>query len=118
MKNCQICAQKPYISFNWKYANDGSGDIRIPCLVRRTQDELYDPALVVITKLPPIQQGRKRVLLGNNNDSIGQSDLALPLRVHIATLHADEINTGFAPTLVKSRDNQYFVLNWTVQIFS
>lgn len=203
MNNCQICSQKAYISFNWKYANEGKdkdlagfsnhlqhirslkfghlyqcpisqnywfldddgslmysvasdkvellwqwdskplvltepqikvlseigatesdkygngkGEIKIPCMVRRTQDEVYDPTLVVITKMPPIQPWKRGILLGSPAFSMAQSDFALPLNVRIATLNADEVSMGYAPTLVKSRDNQYFVLNWSKHIFA
>jgi hypothetical protein len=203
MNSCQLCDQKPYIRFNWKYANegrnqelarfmshlqpirplkfgylyqcpasqnywfldddhsfmhsvpsdkvellwqwdrmslsftstqievlskigatgsdgyrDGKGEIRVPCTIRRVQDEFYDPALVIVTKLPPIQRWQKRVLIGNKTDVIAQSELALPLSLRIATHNATEISMGFAPTLVKSSDNQYFVLSGPKQIIS
>jgi hypothetical protein len=100
-----------------KYGN-GKGEIKIPCRIHRSQNETYDPAIVLITKLPPLKQWQKRIRLGNSNDLIVSSDLALPLSVRRATFNADEINMGFAPTLVKSSDNQYFVLSWAKQIFS
>lgn len=96
----------------------GTSELRIPCTIRRTQDEFYDPALVIVTKLPPIQRWQRRVMLGNENDVIAQSDFALPLSVRIATRNAEEINMGFAPTLVKSSDTQYFVLSGPKQIIS
>jgi hypothetical protein len=97
---------------------DGYDELRIPCTIRRTQDEFHDPVLVIVTKLPPIERWQKRVMLGNQNDVIAASDLALLLSVRIATRNADEINMGFAPTLVKSSDDQYFVLSGPKQIIS
>jgi hypothetical protein len=100
-----------------KYGN-GKGEIKIPCAIQDALGKLHDPTLIVITKMPPIQEWRRQIMLGGPDVSIQPSDFALPLSVRLATLNADELRMGFAPTLVRSSDDQRFLLNWSTQVFS
>ena len=48
---------------------------------------------------------------------ISPSKYALDLQTRTETSKSEEIRMGFAPTTVKSKDNKYYVLNWTTNFF-
>ncbi|QDT94815.1 hypothetical protein V144x_02470 [Gimesia aquarii] len=99
-----------------QYGN-GRGTLYIPCRIDTVSGNSIDKALVLITKKPPIDDWRQTIILGNAVSDIEPSDYALPLTVRLANLNADEIRMGFAPTAVQSKDDRYFILNWTPYFF-
>ena len=100
-----------------QYGN-GKGEIKIPCAIETESGDSYDRALILITKMPPIADWQKSTVLANVVAAIRRSDFALPLDVRLATLNADEIRMGFAPTRVQANDDRYFILNWSPNFFS
>lgn len=99
-----------------RYGN-GKGSIKFPCAIETVDGGSFDLALVLITKEPPIADWQKTVLLGGEVRAISPSSYALPIDVRLATLDADEVRMGFAPTVIESRDGHRFVVNWANDFF-
>ena len=100
-----------------QYGN-GRGEITIPGAIETVNGQLHDPALILITKMPPIADWQHQTLLGTDVDTISKSDFALPLDVRLATLSADELLMGYAPTRVQAIDGRNFILNWSPNFFA
>ncbi len=92
--------------------------IAIPCAISTDSGERVDPALVWITKRPPIDGFIRRVRLFRKIRTVEPSDFALPIDVRWATLIAPEIRMGFAPTRVVATNGTPFVLHWATSLFN
>ncbi len=93
-----------------QYGN-GRERIEIPCAVELDNGTLFDPAVLWVTKKPPIIEDLPKVALWQGVKSVRPTDYALPLKVRARTLHAEEVRMGFAPTMVSSRGRHKLVLN-------
>lgn len=94
------------------YGN-GRERIEIPCAVERQDGVLFDPAILWVTKKPPIVGYLPHVALWQNVKTVLPTDYALPFEVREHALHADEVSMGFAPTLVSANNEEILVLNWS-----
>jgi len=94
-----------------------SGVIQIPCAITLLTGERIDPALVWITKRPPIDMFTSRLMLFQPVDKVEPSPFALPLNVRRVTVTAPEISMGFSPTRVEALDGRPFVLHWATSLF-
>jgi hypothetical protein len=100
-----------------RYGN-GRERIEIPCAVTLEDGTVHDPAIVWITKKPPIQDHFPDVRLFDHVRAVAPTEYALPLDVRLLTLAAHEIRMGFAPTAVQGPAGQEYVLNWSRSLFS
>jgi hypothetical protein len=91
------------------------GRYRVPCSVERADGSRTDPALVIMTKIPPISADEPNVQLFKDIRSVRPTEFALAPEVRVATLHAPEVRMGFAPTMVKA-DGVRYVLNWATDL--
>jgi len=91
--------------------------IAIPCAISTRSGERMDPAVVWITKRPPIDDFLSRVKLWRNIAAVEPSRFALPMDVRCATALAPEIRMGFAPTRVVATNGTPFVLHWATSLF-
>jgi hypothetical protein len=94
--------------------------IVIPCSVTTTDGNHYAKSLIKITNLPPIfnaQKNSTHILFSNKIKDIKPSPFALPLQVRKATAMAEEIRTGFSPTIVATYNKKHFVLNGITDFF-
>jgi hypothetical protein len=91
-----------------------AGGLRFPCSVRLADGETINPALLLISTAPPIEG--TAATLYDPAMSIEPTRFALPPAVRLATLRAEEVRMGFAPTRVSTRDGRGFVLNWSCDL--
>ncbi len=92
--------------------------IAIPCAIRTRSGERIDPAVVWITKRPPIDDIPSRVRLYRNIGAVEASRFALPMDVRRATVLANEIRMGFSPTRVVAANGTPFVLHWSTSLLN
>jgi hypothetical protein len=78
--------------------------------------ERIDPAVVWITKRPPIDVFTGRIRLYQNIGAVEPSRFALPMDVRRATVLAQEIRMGFSPTRVVATTGRPFVLHWATSL--
>jgi hypothetical protein len=95
------------------YGNS-AGELRFPCSVRLPDCVTINPALLVLTKAAPI--GGDMAILYDSALLIEPTPFSLPPAVRLATLRAEEVRMGFAPTAVSTRDGRHFVLNWSCEL--
>jgi len=100
-----------------KYWMGHDGVIAIPCAISTRSGERIDPAVVWITKRPPIDDFIRRVKLYQRIGAVEPSRFALPIDVRCATVLAPEIRMGFAPTRVVATNGMPFVLHWATSLF-
>ena len=91
--------------------------IAIPCAISPRSGERIDPAVVWITKRPPIDDFTSRIRLYQNIRAVEPSRFALSMDVRRATVLAGEIKMGFAPTRVVATNGTPFVLHWATSLF-
>lgn len=103
------------VELEWN--GNGRRSITLPCSIQTADGEDYEMALLLITKYPPLAEWQKHVMLGTDVRAVLPSDYALPFSVRRATLNADEIRMGFAPTTVTDGEGQHFVLNGPTSFF-
>lgn len=94
-----------------------NGVIEIPCSITMSSGECIDPAIVWITKRPPIDTFTVRLRLYRDIMSVGPSRFALPMEVRRAAFFAPEVCMGFSPTRVVAKDGRPYVLHWATSIF-
>ena len=99
-----------------KYGN-GRGYLHFPCAIRWRDGSASDPAILVVTKFPPLGDGFPGARLFDPSATILDSDYALPLDVRRATRRADEQRMGLAPTPVAGPDGRVLLLNWSADVF-
>ena len=99
-----------------KYWIGHDGVIAIPCAISTHSGECIDPAVVWVTKRPPIDDFISRIRLYQNISAVEPSRFALPLDVRRATVLAREIQMGFAPTRVVAVNGTPFVLHWATSL--
>jgi len=99
------------------FYGNGRGLIRIPCLAT-IGDQIIDPAIVLISKTPPIQNYLVNIKLFKSGTVIQATDFALSIEVRIATINAEEMRNGFSPTVVQAIQGRNFILNGTCDLFS
>jgi hypothetical protein len=92
--------------------------IEIPCAISMQSGERIDPAVVWITTRPPVDIFTSRLRLYQNIGAIEPSLFALPMDVRRATVFAQEISMGFAPTRVVSAKGRPFVLHWATSLLA
>jgi hypothetical protein len=78
--------------------------------------EKIDLAIVLLQRHAPVDTDR-HYRLASEIVSIMASPFALPLKVRVATAHAEEYRMGFAPTLIELPSGQLNALNWTQNFF-
>lgn len=100
----QIGPTPPDVYGNWS-------DRRVtPCKVITTAGEQVDPAMICVQLDAPVQD-YMHFRLGSEVADIGDSELALPLDVRLASSRAHEMRMGFSPSLIQMPDGKRFVLN-------
>ncbi len=99
-----------------KYWIGHQGVIAIPCVISMRSGERIDPAVVWITKRPPIDVFTGRIRLYQNIGAVEPSGFALPMDVRRATVLAQEIRMGFSPTRVVATTGRPFVLHWATSL--
>ncbi len=92
--------------------------IMIPCAISTCAGVRIDPALIWITKRPPIDAFTSRIRLYQDIGVVEPSRYALPMEVRRATFLAPEISMGFSPTRVVAKDGTPFVLHWATSLFN
>lgn len=92
--------------------------ISIPCAISTTSGERIDPAIIWITKRPPIDDFTTRIRLYRNIEASQPSRFALPLAVRHATINAPEVSMGFSPTRVEANNGTPFILHWSTSLFN
>lgn len=97
------------------YGHD-RGFYRFPCAVRLRTGEEVDPALLIVTRHPPISTLYAPALLYSDVDELTCSEFALPPAVRVATTRAEEIHMGYAPTAIVTASGEHMVLNWSSDI--
>jgi hypothetical protein len=98
-----------------RYGN-GRERIEIPCAITVRDAAVNDPAVLWITKKPPLADYPKMSLF-RDVASVTPTDYALSLDVRRRTLLAHEVGMGYAPTLVESSSGEKFILNWSPCLF-
>ena|GEM_PF-1979476 len=93
------------------------GVIALPCAISMRSGERIDPAVVWITKRPPIDVFTSRIRLYQNIGAVEPTRFALPMNVRRATVFADEVSMGFAPTRVVATNSTPFILHWATSLF-
>ena len=91
------------------YGND-SGVIKIPCMITMN-NTIYDPALILITKEPPLDDWKKNILLPDSSLTIQESKFALAYDIRIAITQAHEARMGFTPVPIYDPNNNKLILN-------
>ncbi len=86
------------------------GLFRFPCSVTLASREVFDPAILLVTKQPPISSSRLPAFLYSPALEIRASRFALPRSVRAATSEAEEEQAGFSPTAVAA-EATIFLLN-------
>ena len=99
-----------------QYGN-GRGHLHLPCCVTTRSGERFEKAMLLITKMPPIEYWRGPVFLGNSVLRIEESIYTLNHEVRLQALQADEMKSGLMPTLVVSQDGRYFDLHGSESFF-
>jgi len=92
--------------------------ISIPCAISTTSGERIDPAIIWITKRPPIDDFITHIRLYRNIDAIQPSRFALPMVVRRSTINAPEVSMGFSPTRVEANNGKPFILHWSTSLFN
>jgi len=95
----------------------GKDEVRIPCATISDSGETIDPCMVLVTKHPPIDRVENRIELDLKGRVFVPSEYALPKNVRLATLRAEEIRMGYAPTRVQSKAGDPYILNWRPSFF-
>jgi len=90
----------------------GAGYVQTPCTVITKAGERVDLAIVSRQEGAPIEPHRPP-RLASDIAEVRPSPFALPLAVRQATARAEELRTGFAPTLIEMPDGARFALNFT-----
>lgn len=98
------------------YGN-GRDRIEIPCAVVSEDGTVVDPAILWVTKRPPIVEYLKRVALFSGIATVSTTDYALPFQVRERALFAHEVSMGLTPTAVESSAGETFVLNGSPSLF-
>jgi len=101
-----------------RYWMGNKGVISVPCAISTRSGERIDPAIVWITRRPPIDAFTSRVRLYRDIGAIEPSRFALPLDVRCATVSAGEVSMGFSPTRVVAANGTPFVLHWATSLFN
>jgi hypothetical protein len=91
--------------------------VEIPCAITTGSGERIDPAVVWITKRPPIDDVTSRIRLYQNIAAVEPSQFALPMDLRRATVLAHEVRMGLAPTRVVATNGTPFVLHWATSLF-
>jgi hypothetical protein len=99
-----------------RYWMGHDGVIVIPCAISMRSGERMDPAIVWVTKRPPIDVFAARIRLYQNVDAVEPSRFALPIDVRCATILAPEVRMGFSPTRVVATNGTPFVLHWATSL--
>ena len=99
-----------------QYGN-GRGHLHLPCCVTTRSGERFEKAMLLITKMPPMEYWRGPVFLGNSVLRIEESIYTLNHEVRLQALQADEMKSGLMPTLVVSQDGRYFDLHGSESFF-
>ena len=94
------------------------GVIAIPCAISMRSGEHIDPAVVWITRRPPVGVFTSRIRLYQNISAVEPSRFALPMDVRCATVFAGEVSMGFAPTRVVATNGTPFILHWATSLFN
>jgi hypothetical protein len=101
-----------------KYEMGRDGVIAIPCAITIQSGERFDPAVVWITRRPPIDNFVIRTRLYRNVKAVEPSRFTLPMDIRRATVLAPEVSMGFAPTRVMSPDGTPFAVHWATLFFN
>jgi hypothetical protein len=113
----QIAALREIGGIERDHYGNGAGEIKVPCKITRADGVVFDPAIVLVTNLPPMHEQRPNQILGRPDDLIEPSDYALPLDVRMATARAEEIRMGFMPTRISTKNGQNYILLGTQHVF-
>ncbi len=100
-----------------RYCMGHDGVIAIPCAISLHSGERIDPAVVWITKRPPIDDFISRIRLFRDISTVEASRFALPVDVRCATVLAQEVSMGFSPTRVVTTNGTPYVLHWATSLF-
>lgn len=98
------------------YGN-GKGYIRIPCKVITKNGEEVDFSYVQFQKRPPVEPYYDNIRFIDEIKTVVKSDYVLNADIRLASVNAMEIRMGFAPTLIRSLDEKYFIVNWCSDFF-
>lgn len=101
-----------------KYWMGHDSVIAIPCTISTCSGECIDPAIVWITRRPPIDDFTSRIRLYQDISTVAPSRFALPMDVRRATVLAGEVSMGFAPTRVVAKNGTPFILHWATSLFN
>jgi hypothetical protein len=101
-----------------KYWMGRDGVIAIPCAILTLSGERINPAVVWITRRPPVSVFTSRVRLYRNISAVEPSRFALPMDVRRATVLAGEVRMGFSPTRVVAANGTPFILHWATSLFN
>ena len=97
-------------------ARNYDSEIAVPCRLR-SGDEEWDPAIVMITRVPPVAEYYSNVRLLAPDDEIHASGYALSLKIRKACLRAQELRMGFAPTAIEDGNSHRVILNWGAHVY-
>ena len=100
-----------------RYWLGGQGVLAIPCAVTLTGGERLDPALVWLTRRPPLDAFPACVRLWQGVAAVEPTRYALPFDVRQATVSAPEVRMGWAPTRVEAPDGRAYALDWATALF-
>lgn len=91
--------------------------IRVPCKVILKTGEEIDFSYVQFQKSPPVEPYYDNIRFIDEIESVVSSDYVLNNEIRVASVNAQEIRMGFAPTLIKTLDEKYFIVNWSSDFF-
>ena len=96
---------------------NGVEELKIPCAISWSNGTVSDPAVILITKHPPISEKRPKAVLFRGVCEVRASEFALPYELRVATHQAPEAGFGFAPTKVISSGGVLFVIDGAANVF-
>jgi hypothetical protein len=92
--------------------------LHFPCKVITKDGREIDLCIIHFSKAPPFQSYFHNLILLSDIQTIKPSELTLGYNLRLSSLSVDEIRMGFAPFVVKTKDNKLITYDGSIQFAS